>query len=147
MTCNVVLFRNFNHPQPQEDLIRDAVGQFTYNIDRSLRKGCTCNTTIRLPFRHDIFHYLFKDKDINDLQLNDFDSMYFPYGWSQWYRRYGNSDNASYCGRAIVFPIRIECYLQWTRQNGFIKLTDGTVQPKPKTFIEMIRIYICKANI
>lgn len=132
---------------PQEHLIREAVGEFTHSIDRSLKKKCTHDTTIRLPFRHDIFHYLFKDKDKNNLQLHDFDSNYFPYGWNQWYRRYGDSDSASYCGRAIAFPIRIECYSQWTRQTGFMKLTDGTVQPKPKTFTEMIRVHICKVNI
>ena len=103
-----------------------------------------CNTTIRLPFRHDVFRYLFKDKDKNNLHINDFDSNYFPYGWNQWYRRYGNS---SYRGRTIVFPISIDCYLLWTRQKGYIKMTDGTVQPKPKTFTEMVRVHICKVNI
>ena len=138
---------NFNHPQPQDHLVREAIGQFTYYIEKSLVTGCINYTTIRLPFRHDIFHFLFKDKDIDNLQLHDFDTNYFPHGWNQWCRQYGNSGDASYCGRTIVFPIRIECYLQWTQRNSFIKLTDGTVQPKPRTFREMIRIYICKANI
>ena len=46
----------------------------------------------------------------------------------------------------IVFPIKIQCYLQWTRPKGFVKNNDGTVTPKQRTFIEMLRVYIVKAN-
>ena len=139
--------RNFDHPQPQEHLIREAVGQFTYSLHRSLRKKCTQNTTIKMPFRHDIYRYLFKDKDTDNLQLHDFNTNYFPYGWEQWYRKYGSSDHARYSGHTIVFPIRIDCKLEWTRQTGFMKMMDGTMQTKPKTFTEMIRIKVCKVNV
>ena len=52
----------------------------------------------------------------------------------------------SYSGRTIVFPIKIHCFLQWTRPDGFIRLTDGTVKHKSRVFVEMIRVYIKKIN-
>ena len=143
----VYLYRLYDNPQPQEHLIREAAAQFTYSIDRSLRTECIRNTVIRLPFRHDIFRFLFKDKDTDKLQLTDFTTEYFPYGWNQWCQQYSGSDGLMYCGRTIVFPIRIRSYLQWTKPNSFVKLTDGTIQPKQRTFIEMIRVYIRKNNI
>ena len=64
--------------------------------------------------------------------------------WNQWYQqRHGSS---SYYGRTVVFPIRIKCYLQWTRPNGFVVNINGIVQPKQCTFKEMIRVSIVKAN-
>lgn len=87
---------------------------------------------------------MFKDKDVDNLQFNDFPAEYFPSGWSQWYHHCGN---LGYHGRTVVFPIKIEPYLKQTRPNGFVTDIDGTVRQKQKTFIEMIRIYICKVNV
>ena len=134
--------REFDDPHPQEHVIRDSVGNFTVAVDRSLRKHCFINTVLRIPFRHDVVRFLFHDKD--ELTLEDFNNDYFPYGWNQWYKQHGNS--GQYYGHTIVFPIRIACYLQWTRPNGFVKNSDGTVRPKQCTFIEMLRVYIVKSN-
>ena len=138
--------RDFNNPHPPEHLIRDAVAHFTYSIDSSLRTECIRNTVIRVPFHHDVFKFLFRNKDTDKLQLTDFTTDYFPCGWNQWCQQYGSSNNLSYCGRTIVFPIRICSYLKWTRPNAFV-ITDGTARQRQRTFIEMIRIYICKTNI
>ena len=58
LPCIYCFSSNFDHPQPQEHLIREAVGQFTHSLHRSLRKKCTQNTTIIIPFRHDIASYI-----------------------------------------------------------------------------------------
>ena len=144
LTYTFFMYREFNNPHPQEYVVREAVGNFTLAIDRSLRVACTKNTILRIPFRHDVVRYLFQDK--HELTLSDFDNNFFPYGWNQWYQQHGSPTNATYCGRTIVFPIRIKCYLQWTRPNGFVKNSDNTIQPKRQTFIEMIRVYIVKEN-
>ena len=132
------------NPHPQEHVVREAIGHFTLAIDRSLRVACFKNTVLRIPFRHDVVRFLFQDKD--ELTLGDFNNDYFPYGWNQWYQQYGSSTNACYYGRTIVFPIKIQCYLQWTQPKGFVKNNDGTVTPKQRTFIEMLRVYIVKEN-
>jgi len=92
-----------------------------------------------VPFRHDVVRFLFQDKQ--ELNLHDFDNI----GWNQWYRQHGSTANACYYGRTI-FPIRIKSYLQWTQLNGFVKTTDGTLQQKQRTCIEMVRFYIVKEN-
>ena len=52
---------------------------------------------------------------------------------------------ASYHGRTIIFPLEVDCYLRWTGQNNFIKLPDGTVRQKHRTFLEMLSIKkICR---
>jgi len=147
LVIGLYLHRSFNNPLPSEHLIRDAVAHFTFSIDYSLRTDCIRHTVIRIPYCHDIFRFLFKDKDTDKLQLTDFTTDYFPCGWNQWCQQYSSSNDVSYCGRTIVFPIKICTYLKWTRPNGFVKITDRTVQPKQRTFVEMIRIYICKNNI
>ena len=136
--------REFNNPHPQEHVIRESVGNFTLAIDKSLRVECFKNTVLRVPFRHDVFRFLFQDRQ--ELNIADFNNDYFPYGWNQWYRKYGSTAHARSCGRTIVFPIRMTCYLQWTRPNGFVKTLDGTLQQKQHTFIEMIRVHIVKDN-
>ena len=110
----------------QEHVIRESVGNFTLAIDKSLRLECFKKTILRVPFRHDVVRFLFQDKQ--ELNLDDFDNDYFPYGWNQWYRQYGRTAHARICGRTIVFPIRMTCYLDWTRRNGYLRTADGTLQ-------------------
>ena len=130
LDCSYIPFwlRQFEDPQPPEYVIREAVGNFTLAIDRSLRVACFKNIVLRIPFRHDVVRYLFKDKV--KLTLGDFNTEYFPYGWNQWYRQHGGSTNASYAGHTIVFPIRIQSFLEWTGCNGFVQDNDGTMTPK-----------------
>ena len=108
---------------------------------------CIKNTIIRIPFRHDVFRFFFKDKDSDKLQLTDFRTDYFPDGWNKWCQQHISSDGVSYSGRIIVFPIKICTYFKWTPRNSFVTNTDGTARRKQRSFIEMIRIYIRKRNI
>ena len=139
-----LLHRKFNHPVPEDCTIREAVGNFTSAMDKSLRKSCIITNILRIQFRHDVFRFLFGDK--TELALGDFDEQYFSLGWNQWCRQYGTDDNPSYYGHSIVFPLKVHSYLQWTRQNSFMKLPDGTVQQKQRTFLEMIRVDVIKEN-
>ena len=74
-----ILYRDFTNSHPQEHVIRESVGNFTLAIDKSLRLECFKKTILRVPFRHDV-RFLFQDKQ--ELNLDDFDNDYFPYGWN-----------------------------------------------------------------
>ena len=137
-------YRKFTNPHPQEHVIRESVGNFTLAIDKSLRLECFKKTILRVPFRHEVNRFLFQDKQ--ELNLDDFDNDYFLYGWNQWYRQYGRTAHARICGHTIVFPIRMTCYLDWTRRNGYVRTVDGTLQQKQYTFTEMIKVRIVKEN-
>ena len=139
-----ICYREFINPHPQEHAIQESIGNFTLAIDRSLRVECWRKTKLRIHFRHDVFRFLFQDRE--ELTLDDFDSNYFPYGWNQWYRQYGRTAHARYCGRTIVFPIRVTCCLDWTGCKGFVRTADGTLQPKQRSFVEMIKVHIVKEN-
>ena len=135
-------YRNFHHPQPQET-IRDSVGHFLAAIDRSLRVEYYRDTTLRIPFLHEVFRYLFRHK--TKLTLHDFSSTYFPLGWDQCYRRFGSdaSKTPLWRGRCIVFPLEVKCVLQSSKHSSFIK-QDGTYVPKPVVLEEIIRMCITK---
>ena len=137
-------YRKFNHPVPKDGTIREAVGNFTSAMDRSLRKSCIRASILRIQFRHDVFRYLFGNK--KELVLGDFDEHYFPSGYNQWCRQYGTDDNPSYYGHSIVFLLKVRTYLQWTRRNSVFKLPDRTLQQKQRTFLEMIRVDVIKKN-
>ena len=87
---------------------------------------CIKNTIIRIPFQHDVFRFFFKGKDNDKLQLTDFRTDYFPDGWNKWCQQYISSDSVSYCGRTIVFPIKVRPYFKWIPRNSFVTNTDGT---------------------
>ena len=136
--------RKFDHPQPPDSVIRQAVGNFTSAIDKTLRKLCITDTKLKIQFRHDVYRFLFNDK--KELVLDDFDERYFPLGWNQCCKKHGR-DDPSYYGHTIVFPLEVDCYLQWTGRNSFIKLPDGTVRQKHRTFLEMLSIKLVKENL
>lgn len=133
--------RQFHHPVPPDSVIREAVGNFTSALDRTLRKPCITDTKVKIQFRHDVYRFLFHDKI--ELGLNDFDERYFPLGWNQCCKKHGR-DNPSYYGHDIDFPLKVNCYLTWTGRNGFIKLPDGTVRQKQRRFSEMISVTLVK---
>ena len=137
--------RDFYHPQPLEETIRESVGRFLAAIDRSLRVKCYRDTTLRIPFSHAVFRYLFRDK--TKLTLRDFSSTYFPSGWDQCYRRFGSdaSRNPLWRGRCIVFPLDVKCVLRSSKRSSFIK-QDSTYVPKPVVLEEIIRVCITKIN-
>lgn len=136
--------RQFHHPVPSDSVIREAVGNFTSTLDRTLRKPCIADTKVKIQFRHDVYRYLFNNK--TELVLDDFDERYFPLGWNQCCKKHGR-DNPSYFGHNIDFPLTVKLHLTWTGRNGFIKLPDGTVLQKPRTFLEMITVTLVKVNL
>ena len=140
---SILLYRNFNHPQPQEHIIRECVDRFLAALDRSLGVACYKDTVLRIAFSHDVFRYLFHDK--TELTLQDFSSTYFPPGWDQCYHQFG-STNPTWRGRCNVFPLRVRCVLRWSRRSSFVRQQDGTFTRKPAILEELLRIRITKIN-
>ena len=77
--------RDFHHPQPQEQIIRESVDRFLAAIDRSLRIGCYRDTTRRIAF------YMKFLRQKTTLTLRDFNSAYFCSGWNQCYQQFGTT--------------------------------------------------------
>ena len=143
LTCYYLFFRDFDHPQPQEQTIRDSVGHFLAAIVRSLRVACYRDTILRIPFSHEVFRYLFQNK--LELTLQDFSSTHFPPGWDQCYRQFG-SVNQTWRGRCIVFPLSVRCVLRWSGRSSFVRQQDGTFTPKPRIAEEILRVCITKIS-
>ena len=113
-------------------------------VDKSLNLGTDRNNTIRFPFRHDLYRFLFCDK--TELNIEDFDSTYFTPGWDQCCRQYKGVANTVYTGCRLKFPLTITLYLDWTKPERFYKDNDGTVVKKKRTFIEMISVDLDKED-
>ena len=129
------MYRDFHHPQPQEQTIRESVGCFLAAIDRSLRVACYRDTVFRIAFSHEV---LFKQK--TELTIQDFNSTYFPSGWNQCYQQFG-SINPTWHGRCIVSLLRVKYILRFSNQNSFVKQQDGTFTHKPR-IVEVLRVCI-----
>ena len=76
-------YRAFNNPSPQDDIVREHVSLLNIEIARSLKAYCTKHTNFTLPFRFDVFKFLFKDYNKKKLYSCDFDPRYFTLGWDQ----------------------------------------------------------------
>ena len=100
--------REFNDPHPEDHIIREPIGNFTVAIDMSRSEGYCRDTTLRVPFRHDVHNFLFQNKQ--ELSLGDFESKYFPFWWNQHHECYGTI-NYTYHAHDICFLIRTKCYL------------------------------------
>ena len=142
---NYIFFvnREFNDPHPEDYIIRESIGNFTMAIDRSLGVACYKDTILGVSFRHDVYRFLFQNKC--ELSLADFKSDYFPHWWNQQYERFGRTSYI-YRGRTIDFPIRTKCYLRWTRHTGFVKDSDGILQPKQRAFVEIVMFDVVKCS-
>jgi len=145
-----------------------------FAMHRSLKADCTKQTILRVPFRFDVFKFLFGCKRL--LYLHNFDPKHFTGRWYEWHKRSSkdskdqydlddsesdsesdcSSDsetavdndcdpNYTYFGHAIVFPLRVKCRLHWS-PSGFTRNSDGTYSPKARTFVEILRVQVVKKN-
>ena len=55
-------------------------------ISKNIEQGSLSDGTVRVQLRHDVYKFLFHDKQ--QLGLEDFDSTYFSTGWEQSLRQY-----------------------------------------------------------
>lgn len=126
--------------------MRQCVSAFTTAIAKSLKVDCIKQTVKRVPFRFNVFRFLFGDCKKKNLYFTDFDPQYFSEGWNQCSSRFStNSDDTEfdYWGRTIVFPLKVSCELHWS-PTGFIRTRNGQYVPKARTPLEYLRVQIVK---
>lgn len=78
--------RAYDHPRPMDHVVRSCVAAFVFAVHRSLKADCTKQTILRIPFRFDVFRFLF-GCNRKALYLHDFDPRYFAGKWYQWHKR------------------------------------------------------------
>ena len=99
----------------------------------------TVDTDFTIPFSHDVYRFLFRNK--TKLRLTDFNTVYFPLGWNQCYREYGQTDKTMR-GRCIGFPIKAKLDLQFSSSTSFVKQPDG----KARVLEENVKFMFFKLN-
>ena len=82
-------------------------------VSRSLDLGVNLCTSFTIPFRTDVFKFLFDGKGRESpfgnglfYDIDAFDATYFPAEWNVAYDRLGD-------GCEILFPIRMHSTLEW----------------------------------
>jgi len=113
-------------------------------MQRNLDYGALSDGTNRTHFRHDVYRFLFNDKQ--QLGLDDFDTDYFRPDWNQSLTRYIGKKQTKYTGCRVVFPIKATLYLEYTKQRHYCDI-GGTVHVKPRRFIEKVRFKFIKEDI
>ena len=136
-------FRNFHHPQPDKEKIKECVDHSVAAIDRSLRVALTVDTDFTIPFSHDVYRYLFGNK--TELRSTDFDAVYFPSYWNQCHREYGKT-NKTMRGWCIGFPMKAKLDLRSLSSTSFVKRPDGTYRLKTRILEENVKFLFSKLN-
>ena len=56
-----IFYSAYNNPSPPDHIVKHHVALFSIEINRSLKTGCLNHTEFRIPFRFDVFKFLFND--------------------------------------------------------------------------------------
>lgn len=125
---------------PSLEIISDGRDTLHCAVLEHLKSKSSLPTTI--PFRHDVFNYLFKDRGYksNDrgyilLEKRDFDRCRFPSNWHQLVDVIGD-------GVQIDFPVKVRLFLSWSPKNH--TLAGKTIQPLPRYCLEKLSLVFCK---
>ena len=109
-----VFISSYNNPTVDEDTVEEHAIRIMHTVDRRLDVGSRrSDKYIRIPFRHDVFHKLFKGKD--KLYERDFDPQYFRLGWDASFKEYKGVSRTIYNGSKVVFPFLVKPYLNCTK--------------------------------
>ena len=102
-------------------------------------EGVNLNCTFEVEFRVDLFKYLFSGKGRcpprgldHFYELENFDSK------TNWYRCYDKLGN----GCCIDFPVRLHSKIVWSALV-YVKLPNGQLQPKARSYHEFIVVTVC----
>ena len=141
--CTKSLFRCYTHPEPPARALLDNVSTFLAYISASLKCGVNRSFKFTVPFRTDVYIFLFGQKGKEHsyglgrwYENEDFNTEYFPCNWYKCHDKLGD-------GCTIDFPICLHSKLKWS-PTTFIKQVDGTVMPKEKSFEEVLVVNLVK---
>ena len=124
-------------------MVSEAVSALEDGINRSLRSGVNRACIFNVPFRTDVFRFLFKDKGKDCphrfghfYDLEDFDRAFFSSDWHTCYDSFGD-------GCTIDFPLRMHSKLQWS-PKVYTKDSCGVLIPKKRSYSEICSVWISK---
>ena len=142
MLCALLSDSEFDDPDPPEHIVRSHAAALYIELAKSLKADCLKHTVIRLPFRFDVFRFLFGSYNKKRLYFSDFNQRYFGPGWNQWF----TDSVLGKHGHVIVFPLKAKLSLHRSPPNGFYRNSDGTFIPKPRPLSETLTVHIVKEN-
>ena len=111
-----VLFGTYLNPKPSQESISSALNALHAAVLENLSSKSVSATII--PFRHDVFHYLFKGKGKNKyktfiektinllLEKQDFSRCTFPYDWDKLLDSLGDEGKVDFPIEARLFILR-----------------------------------------
>ena len=134
----------YYNPHSTRQTILENTVRFIHAISKNIEQGSLSDGTVRIQFRHNVYRFLFHDKQ--QLDLEDFDSTYFSTGWKQTLRQYTGQQQTKYTGCRVVFPLDATLYLDYTKQKWFYYDTNGHRHTKKRTFVEMVRFKFIKED-
>ena len=142
MLCLILSNSEFDDPDPPEHIVRSHAAALYTELAKSLKADCLKHTVIRLPFRFDVFRFLFGSYNKKRLYFCDFNQRYFGPGRNQWF----TDSVLGMHGHVIDFPLKAKLSLRRSPPNGFYRNSDGTFLPKPRPLLETLTIRIVKEN-
>ena len=98
-------------------------------VARSLHSGTIRNCCFTVPFKLDVFRYLFDE--LRGLNKEDFRTDVFPDDWFVVYDEHGNGCMTP---RLKYGP------------KSFVKCDDGSVKTKPRLCTEIVCVDLCKKS-
>lgn len=125
-----VPFRSYHHPRPSDQQVEECVSSLLFHITKSLHAGSIRSCNFSVPFRFDVFRFLFGD--CTTFNLVDFRSRLFPSNWFIVFDKHCN-------GCRVEFPLTMTCKLRYG-PNCYDSL--GIV--KPRLFVETVFVKLCK---
>ena len=136
--------RSYEAPSPEHRAIADSVSNFVTAVQNSLRRGCVRNCNFVVPFRCDVFKFLFSGKG-NSIRRKkgrfyseaDFDPTYFYVNWFVSFSELGD-------GCKIEFPIILRSYVKFSKCT-YTKNND-VVAPRPVDFTELLSVTVVKVR-
>ena len=121
--CTIPFYRSFTNPSPPLREIMDSISNLETAVTRSLQAGVVRNCSFCIPFRTDVFNFLFNGKGTvvsrrrgRSYSLQDFDAQHFSHQWYITHNKLGD-------GCEIVFPLHMHSTVKYTQPSYTITAT------------------------
>ena len=148
MPCLIlpIVYSSYCEPCPSYRAIADSISNFVTAVQNSLRVGCVRNCMFVVPFRCDVFNFLFSGKGSSVRTKKgrlyteeDFDPTYFSIKY--WFVSYNKLGD----GCKIDFPINLRSYVKFSPCT-YIKNDDNVVVRRPRDFTELLSVSVVKVR-
>ena len=144
MCLFIITCRSYEAPSPDHRAIADSVSSLVTAVQNSLRHGCVRNCMFVIPFRCDVFNFLFSGKGSlihgkkgRYYSEADFDPTYFYVNWFVSYSKLGD-------GCKLEFPIILRSYVKFSPCT-YTK-NDDNVVARPRDFTELLSVSVVKVR-